>query len=138
MSLWQQLTSGQANVYAQYLAFLSIPLLIITGFSNLITSLIIWSVIAIIASIIILFLEVPFCVKCCPTSPRFDGVIKSLDRHMYRCLFYAGVAVCMWFAVSASGGVFFVLSALCLSGCAVGYLIALFKKEERDKVVNFV
>ncbi|CAG8269595.1 unnamed protein product [Penicillium nalgiovense] len=51
--------------------------------------LIIISVISIASAFIILFIEVPFLLRICPTSPKFDSFIRRFTTNPMRALIYA-------------------------------------------------
>ncbi|CAG8908752.1 unnamed protein product [Penicillium egyptiacum] len=51
--------------------------------------LIIISVISIASAFVILFIEVPFLLRICPTSPKFDSFIRRFTTNWMRALIYA-------------------------------------------------
>jgi hypothetical protein len=97
---------------------------------SLTTKIIIWAIIGIPLSVVIVFLEVPFCIKCCPTSEKFDNFIKTFELNAWRAVFYLLCAVVYWLSLIVDTSAM-ILVALLFTIVTILYFIASLKKEER-------
>ncbi|KAI8800576.1 hypothetical protein BJ742DRAFT_69504 [Cladochytrium replicatum] len=126
MALKEELKSGKFGVYAQWSAILSILLLIIFGVGKL--TFFPWSLLAIVAAVIMMFLEIPFLTKCFRTGPRFEGFLKFFENNLFRSVLYLVFGFLMY--LSIVGGVSTILvPAIGLTFTTVFYLLAVFRKE---------
>ncbi|KAF9213988.1 translation elongation factor EF-1 alpha, partial [Podila verticillata] len=82
----------------------------------------IWSIIAWVIAFLLVFIEVPLCLKCCPTSAKFDNFLHSFQNSYFRAAAYLVFAILMWIAIKST--ILQVVSALLLTGAAVSYTIA--------------
>ncbi|KAF9548892.1 Golgi apparatus membrane protein tvp18 [Mortierella hygrophila] len=83
-----------------------------------------WSIIAWIMAFLLVFIEIPLCLKCCPTSAKFDNALQQFQNSYFRAVAYVVFAVVMWLAVGLGGRTLQIVSALTLSFGAVSYVIA--------------
>ncbi|KAF9581137.1 Golgi apparatus membrane protein tvp18, partial [Lunasporangiospora selenospora] len=79
-----------------------------------------WSLVGWIIAFLLIFIEIPLCMKCCPTSEKFDNFITKFHNSFFRAGAYAIFAILMWIAVGAGNrgvqavsAVFLTLGALC-------------------------
>ncbi|KAI7901089.1 uncharacterized protein BX663DRAFT_531919 [Cokeromyces recurvatus] len=87
MGFFDEIRSRNFSFYAQWLGIISIILLIILGVFSL-TSNLPFAIIGWIIAFILFFVEVPFCTKICPTSPRFDAFIARFENSYFRGAVY--------------------------------------------------
>ncbi|KAF8931497.1 Golgi apparatus membrane protein tvp18 [Haplosporangium gracile] len=85
---------------------------------------ILWSIIGWIIAFLLVFIEIPLCLKCCPTSAKFDNFLQKFQNSYFRAVAYIVFAVVMWLAVGIGGRTLQTISALALSFGAVSYVIA--------------
>ncbi|KAJ3037477.1 Golgi apparatus membrane protein tvp18 [Rhizophlyctis rosea] len=128
MGLGAEVTSGQFTIYAQWFSILSIIFLILFGILNFL-SVIIFAIIAFVEAGIMLFLEIPWLTKCCPTSPKFDTFIKTMENTLFRTILYAVFAIIIWLSILMHATSLLV-AAITLSITTICYIIAFFKKED--------
>ncbi|ORY06993.1 hypothetical protein K493DRAFT_310391 [Basidiobolus meristosporus CBS 931.73] len=129
MSFTSELKSGKFSIYAQWVGLLSAILLIIFGIIELLT-VPIFSILGFIFAVLIIFMEISFLTKCCPTSPGFDGFIKKLSGNHIRAGVYAVFAIIMWVSLVSRFTVLFI-AALTLTITAIFYATGFFKGQER-------
>ncbi|RKP36138.1 hypothetical protein BJ085DRAFT_33419 [Dimargaris cristalligena] len=129
MGLKQEFMSGKCTVYAQWSALIAMILLIVLGGVTIIQH-VIFSILSIVIGVLIIPLELPLCMKICPTSPKFDNFIKIFDNSWFRFGLYLAFAAVMWASLSNNGGVL-VLGAIFLTFSAFFYMIAAIKHQER-------
>lgn len=101
MSVINNLRSFNFSVYAQYFNYINIILCLALGISNLfhINPVIAFGIIAIVQSLIIFFLEIPFFIKICPLSDNFINFIKKFESNLYRSIFYLFMSLIQWFSI---------------------------------------
>jgi hypothetical protein len=99
-----------------------------TGISSIFTFrplIIALAVAAIVFALLILFIEVPFLLRICPTSSTFDAAIRKVSTNWMRAAVYAGMAVALFLStldVNTSliaAGVFLSLTAIAYTLAAV-------------------
>ncbi|KAG0306041.1 Golgi apparatus membrane protein tvp18 [Dissophora globulifera] len=83
-----------------------------------------WSVIAWIIAFLLIFIEIPLCMKCCPTSSKFDGFMTRFQNSWFRTGAYAVFAILMWIAVGAGNRTVQCVSAILLTIAAISYGVA--------------
>ncbi|KAI9156001.1 Golgi apparatus membrane protein tvp18 [Blastocladiella emersonii ATCC 22665] len=133
MGFIEELKSGNGTVYAQWGGLLSIIFLVIGGFSNLFSSLIVFAFIAWAEAFIMILLEIPVFQKCCPHGPRVQAFVKYFEGNYLRAVLYVGFSVLMWLTLTISSSfTFFILGALTTAFSAFCYGIAGLKKQERQ------
>ncbi|KAK9764728.1 Golgi apparatus membrane protein tvp18 [Basidiobolus ranarum] len=129
MGFASELKSGKFSIYAQWVGLLSAILLIIFGIIEMLT-IPIFAILALIFAVLIIFMEISFLTKCCPTSPVFDDFIKKLSGNHIRAGVYLVFAVIMWLSLIQRFTVIFI-AALTLTVTAVFYATGFFKGQER-------
>ena len=71
------------------------------------------------SSFIILFIEIPFLLRICPTSGKFDEMIRKISTNYMRSATYAVMAVLQFLSTIGpdtsliAAGIFLSLTALC-------------------------
>ncbi|KAG0020129.1 Golgi apparatus membrane protein tvp18 [Podila clonocystis] len=119
MSVIDEFRSGNFSLYGQWqvslILFAFIPIHIV------------WSIIAWIIAFLLVFIEVPLCLKCCPTSAKFDTFLHNFQNSYFRAAAYLVFAILMWIAFKSV--TLQIISALLLTGAAVSYTIAAIRKQ---------
>ncbi|KAG0238757.1 Golgi apparatus membrane protein tvp18 [Actinomortierella wolfii] len=88
---------------------------------------VIWSIIGWIIAALIIFIEVPLCLKCCPTSPKFDAFMSKFQNSYLRAAGYTVFAILLWIAVSKEATR--VVPALFLTITAISYAVSAFRNQ---------
>ncbi|KAI7819623.1 hypothetical protein BC939DRAFT_253453 [Gamsiella multidivaricata] len=121
MSLIDEFRSGNFSLYGQWCGLISIIALIIFGIINFSLG---WSLMGWIIAFLLVFIEIPLCMKCCPTSVNFDSYMSKFQNSYLRTAAYLVFAVLMWVAVGVGHRTVQVVSALFLTFAAIAYGIA--------------
>ncbi|KAJ5494075.1 hypothetical protein N7463_010162 [Penicillium fimorum] len=132
MSLAEELRSRNFSIYGQWTGVLCIILCLALGIANIFSFnvvLIIISIISIASAFVILFIEVPFLLRICPTSSKFDTFIRRFTTNWMRALIYAvlGGVQLISLAERASS---LIAGAVFLLIAAVFYALAALMKQE--------
>jgi len=138
----KELTSGQCSIYGQWFAIISAILYIIFAPGNILGILNIFGnlfkeaaemvqgIIDLVVGCAIILLEIPIFLKCVPSGPKFDEIIKFFEKNSMRAALYAGLAVLNWI-FEFNGLSSFLIPTVFLTCSAISYGIATFKNEER-------
>lgn len=122
MTLKEEFATRNFSIYGQWLGVLSMILCFALGIANIFTFnvlIIIFSIIALVSSFVILFIEVPLLLRICPTSSSFDAAIRKISTNYMRAAAYGVMAIIQWltliFAVTSlvAVAVFLTLTGLC-------------------------
>ncbi|KAF9115838.1 Golgi apparatus membrane protein tvp18 [Mortierella sp. GBA39] len=132
MGLADEFRSGNFSLYGQWQYLFPVETLAQCGLISIICLIVfgvvsfhlLWSIIAWIMAFLLVFIEIPLCLKCCPTSAKFDNALQQFQNSYFRAVAYVVFAVVMWLAVGLGGRTLQVVSALALSFGAVSYVIA--------------
>ncbi|KAF8931121.1 Golgi apparatus membrane protein tvp18 [Dissophora ornata] len=119
MSIADEFRSGNFSLYGQWCGLISIVTLIIF---SIISFSIGWSIIAWIIAFLLVFIEVPLCMKCCPTSQKF--FFTKFHNSWFRTGAYLVFCILMWIAVGAGHRTIQCVSAILLTLAAISYGIA--------------
>lgn len=92
------LKSFNFSVYGQWFGYLNIIFCFAFGIANLfhINAVIIFSIIAIVQGLVLLFVEIPFLLKICPLSNNFIEFIKKFETNQMRTILYIIMAIIQW------------------------------------------
>ncbi|KAG0277798.1 Golgi apparatus membrane protein tvp18 [Linnemannia gamsii] len=123
MSIVDEFRSGNFSLYGQWCGLLSIVALILFGIFSF---SVVWSPIGWVIAFILLFIEIPLCLKCCPTSEKFDSFLTKFQNSYFRAGAYLVFCILMWVAVGTGHGLQ-AISALFLTLAFVSYAIAGFR-----------
>ncbi|KAJ4293898.1 Golgi apparatus membrane protein tvp18 [Collariella sp. IMI 366227] len=105
MTLKEEFATRNFSIYGQWMGILSMILCFALGIANIFTVVIIkipFSVLAIVSSLIILFIEVPLLLRICPTSAGFDNFIRKITTNYMRAGAYAVMAIVQWLSILAT------------------------------------
>ncbi|KAJ8660713.1 hypothetical protein O0I10_003356 [Lichtheimia ornata] len=114
MGLFGEFTSLNFSLYGQWLGIVAIILLIVLGIIGFMSH-IAFSIVGWVIAFILLFVEVPLCLKLCPTSPKFDSFLTYFENTWLRALMYLIFAIVMFLSN--------IISSSSLNACAVVLLL---------------
>ncbi|VUC26294.1 unnamed protein product [Clonostachys rosea] len=131
MTLKEEFQTRNFSIYGQWFGILSMILCMATGITTVITSLtrplsLILAAVAIASSLIILFVEVPLLLRICPTSAKFDAMIRKVSTNYMRAAVYAVMSVIQWLTL-IDGADALIAPAVFLAITAFCYLLAAIK-----------
>ncbi|KAL4958289.1 hypothetical protein BDW69DRAFT_179882 [Aspergillus filifer] len=98
----EELRSRNFSIYGQWTGVLCIILCLAVGIANIFSFnaiLIIFSVLCIISGCILIFTEVPFLLRICPTSAKFDTFIRRFTTNYMRAAMYVIMSVVQWLSL---------------------------------------
>ncbi|GAB7345763.1 hypothetical protein MBLNU457_4031t1 [Dothideomycetes sp. NU457] len=103
MTLQEEFRSRNFSIYAQWTGVLCIILCFALGIANIFNFhwVILFSVICLICSFILIFLEIPLLLRICPTSPAFDAFIRRFETNYMRAGIYLVMSVIQWLSIIA-------------------------------------
>jgi hypothetical protein len=81
------------------------------------------------SSLIILFIEVPFLLRICPTSSKFDEFIRRFSTNFMRAAVYGVMSIVQWLSL-IGGRSSLIAAAIFLLITGVFYAIAGMRKDE--------
>ncbi|KAI8342406.1 hypothetical protein BC941DRAFT_368091 [Chlamydoabsidia padenii] len=128
MVVMEELKSRNFSLYAQWGGVVSIILLIILGAISFLGN-IPFAIIGWIFAFVLVFVEVPLCIKFCPTSPRFDTFVSNFESSYLRGALYMVMAVVMFLSNTIGSATLLNLPAVILLLTSLCYLIAGFKQQ---------
>ncbi|KAK3945582.1 Golgi apparatus membrane protein TVP18 [Diplogelasinospora grovesii] len=126
MTLKEEFATRNFSIYGQWLGVLSMILCFALGIANIFTFyvfIIIFSVICLVSSFIILFIEVPLLLRICPTSSSFDAAIRRVSTNYMRAGTYGVMAIVQWLSIIPRA-TSLIAAAILLTATAVCYLLA--------------
>ncbi|KAK3332068.1 Golgi apparatus membrane protein TVP18 [Cercophora scortea] len=129
MTLKEEFATRNFSIYGQWLGILSMILSFALGIANIFTTtiaIIIFSVICLVGSFVILFIEVPLLLRICPTSSTFDANIRKISTNYMRASAYAVMAIVQWLSLISRASSL-IAAAVVLSLTAICYLLAAIK-----------
>ncbi|KAL1921643.1 uncharacterized protein VTP21DRAFT_10285 [Calcarisporiella thermophila] len=130
MGFLEELKSLNFSIYAQWVGILSAILLVIFGILAVVTGAnIVFGIIGLVLAAILCFIEIPFCLRWCPVSERFQAGIKFFENHFFRAALYLVFAVVI-FLSRFLGSTGLIAGGVTLLLAAVFYAAAGFMKQE--------
>jgi hypothetical protein len=84
---------------------------------------IIFSIICLVCSFIILFIEIPLLLRICPTSAAFDSFIRRFETNYMRAAIYLVMSVIQWVSI-VGGASSLIAAAVVLLFAAIFYALA--------------
>ncbi|KAF9945521.1 Golgi apparatus membrane protein tvp18 [Mortierella alpina] len=125
MAITDELKSGNFSLYGQWQVSYGITLaLILFGIINFSIG---WSLIGWIIAFLLIFIEIPLCLKCCPTSQKFDDFLTKFHNSYLRAGAYLVFCILMWIAVGVGHRSLQSISAILLTIAALAYGFAAIK-----------
>ncbi|KAF2153708.1 Golgi apparatus membrane protein tvp18 [Myriangium duriaei CBS 260.36] len=101
MSIAEEFRSRNFSIYGQWTGVLCIVLCFALGIANIfhLGLLILFSVICLVCSFIILFIEIPLLLRICPTSSSFDAFIRRFETNYMRAAIYLIMSIIQWLSL---------------------------------------
>ncbi|KAG2221804.1 hypothetical protein INT45_013300 [Circinella minor] len=125
MGLFSEFTSRNFSLYAQWLGIISICLLIALGIVGFLSH-VAFSIVGWVIALILIFIEIPLCIRWCPTSPKFDSFITYFENCYFRAILYLCFAIVMFLSNILNTGPL-IAAAVTLLFAAICYGIAALK-----------
>ncbi|KAF2791316.1 hypothetical protein K505DRAFT_326953 [Melanomma pulvis-pyrius CBS 109.77] len=125
MTLAEEFKSRNFSIYGQWTGVLCIFLCFALGVANIFHFglVIIFSVICLVCSFIIIFIEIPLLLRICPTSPVFDNFIRKFETNYMRAAIYGVMSIIQWISISVAA-TSLIAAAVVLLLAAVFYALA--------------
>ncbi|KAL4786138.1 hypothetical protein BJX76DRAFT_321952 [Aspergillus varians] len=104
--LTEELRSRNFSIYGQWTGVLCIILCLAVGIANIFSFnavLIVFSVLCIVSGCILVFTEVPFLLRICPTSEKFDTFIRRFTTNWMRAGMYTIMSIVQWLSLLERG-----------------------------------
>lgn len=125
MSIKDEFATRNFSIYGQWLGILSMILCFALGIANIfhVSLILIFSIICLVSSFVILFIEVPLLLRICPTSSAFDAMIRKVSTNYMRAGTYGVMALIQWLSIIIDA-TSLIAAALLLTVTAMCYLLA--------------
>ncbi|KAH9818195.1 Golgi apparatus membrane protein TVP18 [Teratosphaeria destructans] len=103
MTLAEEFKSRNFSIYGQWTGVLCVVLCFALGIANIFHFhwVILFSVVCLVSSFIILFIEIPLLLRICPTSPHFDAFIRRFETNYMRAAIYLVLSIIQWLSLIA-------------------------------------
>lgn len=97
-SIGSEMRTRNFSIYGQWTGIIAILLCIAVGIANIFhfSLIIIFSVICLVTGLVLIFLEIPFLLRICPTSPKFDTFMRKFHSLWGRAAFYGVASLVQW------------------------------------------
>ncbi|KAL6705749.1 Golgi apparatus membrane protein tvp18 [Coniothyrium glycines] len=101
MTLAEEFRSRNFSIYGQWTGVLCIILCFALGIANIFHAnfVIAFSIICLISSFIIIFIEIPLLLRICPTSAKFDTFIRKFSSNYMRAAIYFVLSAVQWISI---------------------------------------
>ncbi|KAL4991339.1 hypothetical protein BDW68DRAFT_152514 [Aspergillus falconensis] len=130
--LAEEFRSRNFSIYGQWTGVLCIILCLAVGIANIFSFnavLIVFSILCIISGCILVFTEVPFLLRICPTSAKFDSFIRRFTTNWMRAAMYLVMSVVQWLSLLSRASSL-LAAAVFLLIAALFYALAGLKSQE--------
>ncbi|PWY92491.1 clathrin-coated vesicle protein [Aspergillus heteromorphus CBS 117.55] len=132
MTIAEEFRSRNFSIYGQWTGVICIVLCLALGIANIFSFnaiTIIFSVLCLISGLILIFAEVPFLLRICPTSPKFDEFIRRFTTNWMRAGMYLVMSVVQWLSL-IHAATSLIAAAVFLLVAALFYGLAGLKSQE--------
>ncbi|RAL15541.1 Tvp18 family protein [Aspergillus homomorphus CBS 101889] len=132
MTLAEEFKTRNFSIYGQWTGVICIILCLALGIANIFTFnavIIIFSVLCLVSAFILIFTEVPFLLRICPTSPKFDEFIRKFTTNWMRASMYAVMSVVQFLSL-LKYATSLIAAAVMLLIAAIFYALAAAKSQE--------
>ncbi|KAL2854414.1 Golgi apparatus membrane protein tvp18 [Aspergillus pseudoustus] len=132
MSLAEEFRSRNFSIYGQWTGVLCIILCLAVGIANIFSFnavLIIFSILCIVSGCILVFIEVPFLLRICPTSEKFDTFIRRFTTNYMRAAVYTVMSIVQWLSLLKDASSLLAAAVLLLIA-GLFYALAGFKNQD--------
>ncbi|KAI9824795.1 MAG: Golgi apparatus membrane protein tvp18 [Thelocarpon impressellum] len=126
MTLSEELKSRNFSIYGQWTGVLCIFICFAVGIANIILQpilIIAFSIVCLCSSFIIIFIEIPLLLRICPTSSKFDSIIRRVTTNYMRAGVYLAMSAVQW-ASLAKAITSLIAAAILLLLAAIFYALA--------------
>lgn len=130
-SIASEFKTRNFSIYGQWTGIIAILICIAVGIANIFRFdiLILFSVICLITGLMLIFLEIPFLLRICPTSKTFDDFMRKFHSLWGRAAFYLIAAVVQWLSL-IKYATSLIAAAVLLTLAGLFYLFAAVKGQE--------
>ncbi|PYH76570.1 clathrin-coated vesicle protein [Aspergillus uvarum CBS 121591] len=132
MTLAEEFRTRNFSIYGQWTGVVCIILCLALGIANIFSFnavIIIFSVLCLVSAFILIFTEVPFLLRICPTSPKFDEFIRKFTTNWMRAGMYAVMSVVQFLSL-LKYATSLIAAAVVLLIAAIFYALAAVKSQE--------
>ncbi|KAL6235784.1 hypothetical protein BDW75DRAFT_208660 [Aspergillus navahoensis] len=130
--LAEEFRSRNFSIYGQWTGVLCIILCLAVGIANIFSFnpvLIVFSILCIVSGCVLVFTEVPFLLRICPTSAKFDSFIRRFTTNWMRAAMYLIMSVVQWLSLLSRASSL-LAAAVFLLIAALFYALAGLKSQE--------
>ncbi|KAK4570387.1 Golgi apparatus membrane protein tvp18 [Recurvomyces mirabilis] len=126
MTVAEEFRSRNFSIYGQWTGVLCVILCFALGIANIfhLHWVILFSVLCLISSFIILFIEVPLLLRICPTSASFDAFIRRFETNYMRAAIYAVLSIVQFLSMVTRFYTSLIAAAVFLMIAAIFYALA--------------
>ncbi|KAB8071537.1 Golgi apparatus membrane protein tvp18 [Aspergillus leporis] len=132
MTLAEEFRSRNFSIYGQWTGVVCIILCVALGIANIFSFnavRIIFSILCLVSGLILVFIEVPFLLRICPTSEKFDTFVRRFTTNYMRAAMYTIMSALQWVSL-VSGASSLIAAAVLLIIAALFYALAGLKSQE--------
>lgn len=131
MTLAEEFRSRNFSIYGQWTGVLCIILCFALGIANIFHAnfVIAFSIVCLISSFIIIFIEIPLLLRICPTSAKFDTFIRKFSSNYMRAAIYFVLSAVQWISIWPMA-TSLIVAAIFLLLASIFYALAGFKGQE--------
>ncbi|KAI9795925.1 MAG: Golgi apparatus membrane protein tvp18 [Sarcosagium campestre] len=103
MTLAEEFKSRNFSIYGQWTGVLCILLCFALGIANIFHFhlVIIFSIICLVCSFILIFIEIPLLLRICPTSSKFDSLVRRVTTNYMRAAVYLVMSIVQFLSIIA-------------------------------------
>jgi len=132
MTLSEEFRSRNFSIYGQWTGVLCILLCFAVGIANIFAPIlrIIFSIICLCYAPILIFIEIPFLLRICPTSDKFDNFIRRFTTNYMRAAIYIIMSIVQWISWPVAGASSLIAAAVLLLFASVFYGLAGLKHQD--------
>lgn len=131
MTLAEEFRTRNFSIYGQWTGVISMVLCFALGIANIFAPAlrIPFSIVCLCCAFVILFIEIPFLLRICPTSSKFDEFIRRFSSNYMRALIYIIMSAIQWVSL-VSGASSLIVAAIFLLFAGLFYLLAGVRNQE--------
>jgi len=126
MTLREEFATRNFSIYGQWTGVLCIILCFALGIANIFSFnvvTIIFSALCLATSFILIFIEIPLLLRICPTSSKFDTLIRRVTTNYIRAGVYLAMAIIQWLSI-INRATSLIVAAVFLTLAAAFYALA--------------
>ncbi|KAF9889955.1 Golgi apparatus membrane protein tvp18 [Aspergillus nanangensis] len=132
MTLAEEFRSRNFSIYGQWTGVICIILCLAVGIANIFSfnaGRIVFSCICIASGLVLVFVEVPFLLRICPTSEKFDAFIRRFTTNYMRAAVYIIMSAVQWVSI-VTGASSLIAAAVFLLIASLFYALAGVKSQD--------